>query len=338
MREGHGDDLFRYKGKVKSNFSSNIFSGFRHDNLLVHIGGLDRCLYNYPEPEPTSLESDIASFIGTERSNVLATSGATDAIYLAAQSRRGSRSDIVVPTFREYQDACRIHCHKIRFIAGIRDISEDADCVWLCNPDNPTGRITDKNILLEAVRSRPSTLFMIDQAYADYTRLPVLTAEEAAGCGNVILLGSLTKRFSVPGLRVGYMTGAAPLLAPLRELRMPWSLGQIAIEGARYLISRADRYPIDADTLHNEAQRLADAFREMGIEVGDTDCNFILCRLPVSTAAELKEYLVEKHGILIRDASNFETLTPRHFRVAAQTREENDNLINAIKEWIISLQ
>ena len=60
----------------------------------------------------------------------------------------------------------------------------------------------------------------------------------------------------------------------------------------------------------------------------------MLCRLEHHTAAELKEYLANEHHILIRDASNFKGLTPHHFRVAAQTPEDNNALVEAIKNFL----
>ena len=61
----------------------------------------------------------------------------------------------------------------------------------------------------------------------------------------------------------------------------------------------------------------------------------LLCRLERGTAAALKEYLVTKHGMLIRDASNFHGLTERYFRVAVLSPAENDMLITAITKWIL---
>ncbi len=69
----------------------------------------------------------------------------------------------------------------------------------------------------------------------------------------------------------------------------------------------------------------------MGIVIEPTDCNFLLAQLPDRSASQLKDWLIENYGILIRDASNFEGLTVRHFRVAAQSPEENDKLIEALK-------
>jgi threonine-phosphate decarboxylase len=60
----------------------------------------------------------------------------------------------------------------------------------------------------------------------------------------------------------------------------------------------------------------------------------MLCKLSKRTAAELKDYLVREHRMLIRDASNFNGLTARHFRVASQTPEENDALVAAINQFL----
>ena len=115
---------------------------------------------------------------------------------------------------------------------------------------------------------------------------------------------------------------------------MPWAVNTLAIEAGAYLLRHDADYIIDAAGLHAEALRIAGAFRGMGIECSATDCNFILCRLPEGTAAELKEYLVDKHGILVRNASNFEGLDERYFRVAAQSPAQNDMLIKAVEEWM----
>mgnify|MGYP002508216631 CR=1 FL=1 len=84
---------------------------------------------------------------------------------------------------------------------GAEIIAHRSAVVWLCNPGNPAGHVIGKSLLTELVTSRRDTLFVIDQAYADYTLKPVMTGAEAVACGNVILLNSLTKRFSVPGRR-----------------------------------------------------------------------------------------------------------------------------------------
>lgn len=341
MIEGHGDDLYRYGGKVKYNFSSNVHSDVDHSKLMRHLSSLGERLKSYPEPEAGSLEKHIAARTGVSPDEVLVTNGATEAIYLIAMSLRGSNAQIMAPAFREYQDACRIHGVGVEFISGLRQIAPEASSLWLCNPANPTGIVTDRVTIENALMAHQDKLFVIDQAYAAYSVKPVLSRQEAVAAGNVIMLSSLTKDFAVPGLRIGYAVGAAHLLSTLRRLRMPWSVNALAIEAAGYLLEHADDYKINAALLHDGALEIAASFSEMGITVKPSDCNFILCRLPDSneegdhlSAAALKEFLIDNYGILIRDASNFEGLDSRHFRVAAQSPEANSLLCEAVADFM----
>ncbi len=191
---------------------------------------------------------------------------------------------------------------------------------------------------MSVIDNHPTTLFVIDQAYAAFSVKDVLSIADIMMRKNVVMLHSLTKQFVVPGLRIGYAIGPAEILNRLRVLRMPWSVNSIAIEAAHYLLDNSSSYVFDAMSLHNQTKILSEEMRKLGMEVNDTDCNFLLARLPYGTASQLKSWLIERHGILIRDASNFEGLTARHFRVAAQTAQENITLINALKEWISSFQ
>lgn len=334
MTDGHGDDLFRFGDKIKINFSTNIPQRVDHSGLMRHLAKVGAIFSNYPEPEPVSEERRIAQCLGVEASNVIVTNGATEAIYLLAHAFMGSHAAIAAPAFREYQDACRIFSHSVRFISALDEIGCHDDTVWLCNPNNPTGLAYNRGYLLQTIDAYPTALFVVDQAYAGFCVKEVLSVSDVMARDNVVMLHSLTKQFVVPGLRIGYAIGPSKLMARLRTLRMPWSVNAIAIEAAHYLLAHASDYLVDAYALHAEADRLAHELRVLGMAVADTDCNFLLAELPCGNAAELKRWLIDHHGMLVREASNFEGLTPRHFRVAAQSREENTQLIKALKGWI----
>ena len=145
------------------------------------------------------------------------------------------------------------------------------------------------------------------------------------------MLHSMTKRFAVPGLRLGFLTAGDELLSTLRRRQKPWSIGSLAHEAALYLIAHAHDYVLPTAALVSEAQRMARALEATGlVDVHPTDSHILLCRLRHGTAADLKERLARR-GLLIRDASNFHGLTPAHFRIAVQSREEDDALLRAIK-------
>ncbi|MBE6316048.1 MAG: aminotransferase class I/II-fold pyridoxal phosphate-dependent enzyme [Bacteroidales bacterium] len=321
--EGHGDDLYRYEN-IKMNFSSNIYNGTDLSALEAYLSSRMAVVRSYPEPSAASLERMIARECGISPDEVLVTSGAVDAIYLIAQVYRYEGTcRIMQPTFREYEDACRVFGYQER---------EDGALCWLCNPNNPTGDVmaTDE-VLALAGRHR---LLIVDQSYEDYTMAPLIRPSDVVGRDNIILLHSMTKRYAVPGLRLGYVTASASIINRLREQYRPWAINALSLEAGKWLVQRGKTAIPDLTSYLAETQRLRAMLNEIeGIEAQQTQTNFFLCTIASATAAELKEYLAREHGILIRDASNFTGLTPHHFRIATQSRAENDALVTAIKNY-----
>lgn len=340
MIEGHGDDSYKYSHPITANFSSNVYSKVDLSLLKAHLCERIEGIGNYPEPEPYTLEARLAFHHNLPADAVCVTNGATEAIYLIAQTFRGTNTAILQPTFSEYADACRMHGHKVTSIYRlplVKDgylLPEDIRMLWLCNPNNPTGTVVDKESLAELIKHNPQVCFIIDQSYEYFTLCPLFTPAEAAAFPNVLLLHSMTKRYAVPGLRLGYVTGPSGLLARLRTHRMPWSVNQLAIEAGLHLLEHDVPNPLDVPAYLQETARLRSALEALGgLEVWATETHFMLVRLRFGKAAALKDYLAEKQGILIRDASNFDGLDERFFRIATQTPEENDRLVKAICQW-----
>jgi threonine-phosphate decarboxylase len=324
MIEGHGDDLYRYNN-IKMNFSSNIYAGTDLSALETYLCSRMDVVRSYPEPSAASLEQIIARECGINPEEVLVTSGAVDAIYLIAQTYRYEGTcHILWPTFREYEDACRVFGYQER---------EDGALCWLCNPNNPTGDVmATEDVLALAERHR---LIIVDQSYEDYTMAPLLRPADVVGCDDIILLHSMTKRYAVPGLRLGYITASARIIAQLREQYRPWAINALSLEAGKWLVQRGETAIADLPSYLSETQRLRAMLNEIkGIKAQQTKTNFFLCTIQQATAAELKEYLAQEHGILIRDASNFTGLTPHHFRIATQSPDENDALVAAIRHYL----
>lgn len=332
MIEGHGDDAYKYKA-IKINFSSNVYNHVDHSGLHQHLFQQMESIRTYPEPEPYSLEKVLAERFHLSSEEVCVTNGATEAIYLIAQTFRNQISAILMPTFSEYADACRLHGHKVVPIYNLNRLPDRGRLIWLCNPNNPTGELREKEVLIACIKQNPQRIFIMDQSYEFFTQKALLTAKEAAEFPNVILLHSMTKRFAVPGLRLGYITACKELLHEIRTQRMPWSVNQLAIEAGHYLLS-SSQYDIDISLLLREKERLVQSLLSIGgMEIWPSDTHYMLVQLRMGKAAALKEYLATEQGILIRDASNFEGLNEHFFRIATQTPEENDKLVESIKKW-----
>ena len=327
MIEGHGDDLYKYGKKIVSNFSSNVYNRIDHSGLYQRLNERLSTICSYPEPMPYSLESEIARRYSLTPRQVCVTNGATEAIYLIAQVFQGRISAVLGPTFSEYADACRVHRHKVKPFYSLDALPEDAELVWICNPNNPTGEVRNKEDL--------KALFIFDQSYEYFTLKSLLGIKEAASFPNVILLHSMTKQYAIPGLRVGYFTASEGLTDDVRCRRMPWSVNSLAIEAAKYLLEEGDGISADIPQLLAERERLTNLLLATGmLEIWPTDTHYMLIKLRMGKAAALKDFLAVNHGILIRDASNFEGLDERFFRIATQTPEENDKLVKAISEWM----
>jgi threonine-phosphate decarboxylase len=332
---GHGDDTYRYGSNIKYNFSSNIPAFADLSGLKAHLASSLDVIRSYPEPEARRLEELLAAEEGITPQQVLVTAGVTEAIYLIAQLYRGYTSIIPQPTFSEYADAAMAHGHVVTYYNKELNHTPDRRLFWICNPNNPTGYVMQKELISHIVRQQRENVFVVDQSYEDYTLRPMLKTCEMQDCTNLILLHSMTKRYCIPGLRLGYITASPIIVDRLRMIRQPWTVNALAIEAGEYLVSNHVEVIPDRNGYLEEAARLHEELNQLGrMLFVESETNFMLGYLENLSARELKQWLIDRYGILIRDASNFYGLGNNCFRVSAQTSEQNVLLVEAIREFL----
>lgn len=330
MIEGHGDDKYKYPD-IKIDFSSNICVHDSHQTLMTHLANHPELIDHYPEPEAWSLEAMIAERYDIKPEQVIVTNGATEAIYLIAQTF-GMRPVIPTPTFSEYEDACNMYPRSVVSINTATSEKRNNSMLWLCNPNNPTGEVYDQRYIDRMMAEYE--LVVLDHSYKDYTDKYIMPPRWGCRTPYSVQIHSMTKTYGVPGLRLGYITGHEILTNQIRQHIHPWSVSALAIEAGKFLLQH-DELICKPDL--KESRRLQNLLQQSGnIIVTHSDTNFFLCKMLHYSAAELKEYLAKEHYILIRDASNFKGLTSNHFRIASQMPEENDSLVNAINLFIQS--
>jgi threonine-phosphate decarboxylase len=335
---GHGDDGYRHAMAVRANFSSNVRPGGLPAGLREHLVGCIERVGAYPEAAAETLTARVARAVDAGPENVLVTSGTTAAIYLVAQAFRARRSCVVIPTFAEYEDACVVHEHLLEFLRWeelAAGALPGADLVWLCNPNNPTGAVLPRATLLALIAARPETLFVVDLAYAAFCDEGPLTPADNRTCPNLVLLHSFTKRCGIPGLRLGFVTGAQAAIAKLRRFQPPWAVGALELAAGEFL-QRAgvedSNWRTEYLTTARELQRALGTIE--GVEVAPSATGFFLTRLHGRTGAELKAHLLQRHGLLVRDAGNFRGLDGHWVRIASQRPDENRQLVEAIRRWM----
>ncbi|MBP5391593.1 MAG: aminotransferase class I/II-fold pyridoxal phosphate-dependent enzyme [Bacteroidales bacterium] len=324
MIDGHGDDLYKY-GNIRLNFSSNIYPRADITPVIEYLKQHLDSIRSYPEPIASSLEKEIAAKYGIAEENVLVTAGATDAIYLIAQTFRSWQTFTVkYPAFSEYEDACRLYMYREDTFGNL---------MWVCNPCNPTGEVFPQSYIEDLLQKHRYVI--VDQSYEDFTQERVMTPAEAIRKPNLIQIHSLTKKFAIPGLRIGFITANNAVIRLLRQGVKPWNLNSLAVEAGKFLLSSNFSAVPDMAAYLRTTQRLRFALAQMeGLETRPTKTNFVLCRLKKGKASDLKEFLAKEKGILIRDASNFRGLYEGHFRVASSNDEDNAVLIEGIKEYL----
>jgi threonine-phosphate decarboxylase len=331
MLWGHGDETIQ---NLKINFSSNVWYNANISGLHAHLSKNLQVIRNYPQVIPQELNNKIAEHHKTDPSNVLVTNGATEAIYLVAQAYSGSETTIIYPTFSEYSDACTIYNHFIHYIQE-KDFTHSnlpkKGLVFICNPNNPTGKTYPFFYIEKLLHKNPHLNFINDEAYSDFTLTLSSAVQLIDKYTNLIILKSLTKSFCIPGIRLGYILAGADIISKIKTFKMPWSVNSLAILSGEYLFTHISDFIIPLKTWIDETQWLIEQISQIpGFECKETDTSFFLCKTNIIDAANLKSFLLKEMQILIRDASNFKGLEAGNFRICTQSHENNLKLIDAL--------
>jgi threonine-phosphate decarboxylase len=230
-----------------------------------------------------------------------------------------------------------MHAHKLEFVSWY-DLEKFADqgkplpaLLWLGHPNNPTGAAFAHIEWL--VRHHPDTLFIIDEAFIEFTLNIASLIPLLKECANLVILRSLTKTFSIPGLRLGYALASRPVIQKLQSVKMPWSVNAMALAAGHFIFDRYPSISPPVERLLQDKEQFLLQLQSHPILTYESHTHYFLCETEQGNARELQQYLLDEHGIAIRNAANFRGLGPRHFRLASLSPHQNQLLINALKEW-----
>lgn len=206
----------------------------------------------------------------------------------------------------------------------------------LNNPHNPTGVLLTREAILPYLEK--FALVVVDEAFMDF--LPPEREQSLLGLvpeyPNLVVLRSLTKFYSLPGLRFGYAVAHPDRLLRWQSWRDPWSVNTLASVAAIAALCDNDFQERTWKWLPLARKQLFDGLAKIpGLRPLSGEANFLLVESELSVL-QLQEQLLKKHKIFIRDCLSFPQLGDRFFRVAVRTESENQLLINALKSVISS--
>ncbi|SDO31814.1 L-threonine O-3-phosphate decarboxylase [Halomonas shengliensis] len=326
-----------------------------HGWLMARLGEPE-ALARYPDPGYAEAHAAIAAHEGVATEQVLLTNGGAEAIFLAAalQAREwpGAAAAIIEPTFAEYARACAAHGLPVQrlplappdfrldveaIVAGLGE----ARLLWLCRPNNPTATLVpraDLERLLTLTAARGCRL-VVDEAFVDFIGPPGESLTSLlADHPHLLLLRSMTKCFTLPGLRLGYLLGAPEAVATARACQPAWSVNALAAALVAPLLADLDFARRTEGWLAAERPRLQAGLEALGLEVVPSRANFFLVRHPAGREATrcLLPALLRR-GVLARHTESFAGLDGGWLRLALRDAEDNESLLAALDEALVEV-
>lgn len=299
-------------------------------------------LSRYPDSRCTALRRMIARKTGLSEDNVIAGNGSTELIRLtaAAYLDKSDKALIIEPTYGEYCTACRIAGAGVisRTLSAEDNFRLDADvivriikdarpkAVFICNPNNPTGAYLDRSGFEKIMAAAPDSLIVLDEAYIFFASHS-WPSVELLDKGNLLIVRSMTKDYSLAGLRLGYALGNREIIETLSRICPSWNVNAVA-QHAGIVALQQEKYLEDSRRLVYEGKRyLIEELEKLGLHCLPSEANFFLVR--VGNAAELRNRLLSKK-ILVRDCASFGL--PDYIRISPRTMKKNRKIINALRE------
>ena len=300
--------------------------------------------YNrYPDPLQQEVKTLIAQLRGVAAGQIFLGVGSDECIDVVYRTfcRPGVDNVVAIaPSYGMYEVCADINDVEYRRVPLTDDFSLDADAMlatadertkvmWICSPNNPTGNAFALDEI-EAICSRFAGIVVVDEAYIDFsTRGSMLSCLDSLP--NLIVMQTLSKAWGSASVRLGIAYASAEIIGIFNKVKYPYNINLLT---QRYAIDRLERHSEVAawvELLKANRQWLIEALGSLRCvkHIYPTDANFVLVR--VSDADAIYDYL-RAGGIIVRNRNRVEKCLGC-LRITVGTAEENEILINALKEY-----
>ncbi len=267
------------------------------EDVAASVAEAARSLNRYPDREFTELRKGLAGYLEREAGvslvpeQVWAANGSNEVMLQLLQAFGGPGRTVVsfAPTYSMYPEYARDAM--TTYVAGRRhddfgfDLGEAArvveqhqpSVVLLPSPNNPTGTALPHEVIGELCQMVPHGVIVIDEAYAEFRRTGTPSALELLPeHRNLVVTRTMSKAFALAGARVGYLAAAPELCDALRVVRLPYHLSAVTQAVASAALRHADELLARVDDLRQERDVTVSWLREQGLEVAESDANFVL--------------------------------------------------------------
>lgn len=299
-------------------------------------------LNRYPDPLQRNVKSILSEIKNFPTDQILLGNGSDEVLDLIFRAFCEPNKDNVIaisPSYGMYSFLANLNAveysksllNESDFQPNIEDIfskvDENTKMIFLCSPNNPTGKIIKREAILEIV-NRFNGLVIIDEAYIDFATEPSWI-EEINNYPNVIVTQTLSKAVGLAGIRLGILYASQEIVEVLNKIKPPYNINQLTQLKAIEILSDYEKVVTATNTIVQQKEVLENALTEVSFveKIYPSDANFILIK--VDNANERYDQLVEK-GIVIRNRNN-DDLCKNCLRITVGTEKENGILLEVLK-------
>jgi len=288
----------------------------------------------YPDPEAVALRTEASRLYGVPVDAIMAGNGSDEllALLLRAIVDPGDRVAFPVPTYSLYETLVAVQGGVVDPVAWPPDWSlppdlaaRGAKLTFLCNPNSPSGTLVPLE-QVDALAARLAGVLVVDEAYVDFA--PATALGLVGRRDNVVVLRTLSKSYSLAGLRVGLAFGAPELLRGLRTVKDSYNLNRLSQAAATAALADQATVRANLARVARTRTRLIEALRALGYLVPESHANFVLARRPGADQAPLARALAER-GILVRHFTSHGLGDA--LRITVGTDDEIDALLAAMR-------
>ena len=306
-------------------------------DLIKDIGD-DFYLNLYPDDNYTQLKEAIVNYIGCKIENISVGNGSSELLDLCVKTFVDTNELILSldPTFSMYSIYAKIV--NSRYIGAgegndftinvddiIKSIEEnDPKLTIICNPNNPTGTTIKRDDVLRIVKSTDNVV-IVDEAYMEFSNESVV--DEIENYDNLIVVKTMSKAFSMAGIRTGYLIANEELVKTIEKVRPPYNLNSISALLATKALKQKDKMLSYVENLKVEREKIYEKLLDMGVKAYKSGANFVFFSSKVDNLAEK---LIE-NDVLIR---KFGGKLDNYYRVTVGSPKENEAFLNAMKKIV----
>jgi len=315
------------------------------------VAAAGEMLHVYPDPDASALREAIAAHHGLDPVRVVCGAGSDDLLHLVAQAYAGPGDEIIHSRFGFAMYPILAHMAGARSVPvpnrswaadvdGIlASVTEKTRIVFLDNPNNPTGAYIPAAEVERLARALPENCVLVyDAAYAESVDAPDYTdgARHAHDLPNVFMTRTFSKTYGLAALRIGWGYGSAEMIDVINRIRMPFNTTMPAQAAAAAALADQRFLGEVRDFTSRWRRWLTDELRAAGLEVVDSQTNFVLMRFPQEpgfTAEDANAFLAAR-GYLLRwlPGQGLDDC----LRLTIGTEEQNRAVVTLLKDFLAS--